>query len=84
MHVVDGLFQMSESAANCGGNRRIDVRCASKSSSSSSAGMMVASCVSVVPINAAKAANMGWRQRAGVWEERLGCHGEGGGHTGSE
>ena len=26
MHVIDSLFQMSESAANCGGNRHVDVR----------------------------------------------------------
>ena len=26
----------------------------------------------------------GWRQREGVWEERQGCDGEGGGHTGFE
>ena len=26
----------------------------------------------------------GWRQREGVWEERQGFDGEGGGHTGSE
>ena len=27
VHVIDSLFQMRESAANCGGNRHVDVRC---------------------------------------------------------
>ena len=27
MHVINSLFQMRESAANCGGDRHVDVRC---------------------------------------------------------
>ena len=42
MHVVDSLFQMSESAANCGETGTSMSGGASSSSPSSSAGMMVA------------------------------------------